>query len=212
MNAALAQSNSPASCTCAWCGAFYAARPGPTCSRCGGPLPSPPGPERGPAPPFTPRSLPAGFKRKALITGNVISLVGLVFVVTGVFVAGLGLMLMSLDDPKVWLAVASGLLFSALGVWIVWLGWRGASRRLRALEWGDTAKGELLSLQPDTSEEINGRNPWRIDFTFEVRGEKQVGSVSCWDPSTELRQPGEPVWVVYDPEDPRRSALWPPHG
>jgi len=142
----------------------------------------------------------------------VISLVGLVFGFGGLIVVGVGLGVLGRDDPGVSVIVGSGLFFAALGAGIVWFGWREAKSELRALVWGDTAKGELLSVQQNTSIQVNGRYPWRIEFSFEVRGEKQVGSVDCWDDSDGLRQPGEPVWVVYDPEKPNLSALWPPHG
>ncbi|MBK6580108.1 MAG: hypothetical protein IPG17_28840 [Sandaracinaceae bacterium] len=36
------------------------------------------------------------------------------------------------------------------------------------------------------------------------------GTMNSHDPVNATHQPGEPLWVVYNPADPNHNSLWPP--
>ncbi|MBK8408017.1 MAG: hypothetical protein IPL19_08505 [Sandaracinaceae bacterium] len=82
------------SITCPWCQQHWATRPGLECTRCGGPLPPPPGPSLSLAPPPAPRKLPDAFLERlkkryfGLWFGNVFLMIGLPIVVLGLVLTG----------------------------------------------------------------------------------------------------------------------------
>jgi len=62
----------------------------------------------------------------------------------------------------------------------------------------------------DTSESINGRRPFQIEYVFQVNGKPVGGSTRAWDIVNALRRPGEPLWVVFLPGDPSANSIRPP--
>lgn len=196
MNAVALSAANPPPAKCPWCATWFPVRPGGKCSECGGPLTTTPGAERGDAPPPAPRVLPAAFKRQVMFSKNIVVLVGLGFMVVGV--------------PLI-AAYGSGVPFAILGFLLWRTGRKAAAEQIAVLEAGVPVEATLLSVSIDSSESINGEHPFRLHYAFEIQGQRQVGSSRSWDLSNELRQPGEPLWVVYDPSDPKRSSLWPPH-
>lgn len=131
-----------------------------------------------------------------MFSKNIVVLVGLGFMVVGV--------------PLI-AAYGSGVPFAILGFLLWRTGRKAAAEQIAVLEAGVPVEATLLSVSIDSSESINGEHPFRLHYAFEIQGQRQVGSSRSWDLSNELRQPGEPLWVVYDPSDPKRSSLWPPH-
>ncbi|MEM6986553.1 MAG: DUF3592 domain-containing protein [Pseudomonadota bacterium] len=180
---------------CGWCETKYP----PTytesnCSNCGGPLPLPPGPDRGPVPPAPPRHIPPSFSRKLRL--GFVFVFGLVFVALGVVLA-----------PQ-----SSGftLVFSLAGALLLRSNWRKASNRINALKDGIAAEGEILSVGFDESVKVNGKHPYLVRYRWDHEGRFREGQKSTWDEAAMDHYRGEPIWVVYTPDDTRRSAIWPP--
>lgn len=201
----------PVGLTCPWCKQYWPARPqGNECANCGGALPALPGMERAMAPPPGPRHLPEKYTRDLLLWKNVGAVVGSAFAAFGALfgVIGLGLFLVLLPLGLGFLAF--GLLFGGIG-WVIRNGSRREGmRQIAALTHGYAAEGQIVTVNEDRSEYINGRHPYRIDYVFQVNGQMVGGSTKGWDVIHSLRRPGEPLWVVYLPNDPSSNSIWPP--
>ncbi len=173
---------------CGWCGSSNRRDQTGTCASCGGPLPSIPGGRPGPRPPDPDRTLPRGYKLRALVTRNVLALVGIIFTVVFFWT----------------------LLFPLIGIpmWVV--GWRRARRQLHALEHGIPTRGRLTAVELDRTQHINGVNPYRVAYAYDTPDGTLPGSSEGWDRAHGRRPRGEHVWVVHDLTDPTIHALWPP--
>ncbi len=201
------------SVTCGWCKLHYPKRPASgLCNNCGGPLPHPPGPDRGPTPPPAPRVIPARYRRSILWTRNVVALLGLIFFCLGVPFLGAGVVILS--TVRSWQAFLAfpivGGVFSALGLPMLLVGRRVGKRKLMALEHGTAAPGEITNVQLNTRVMINGRNPWLLTYSFSAGQEPCDGTAQSFSPHEGGRKAGDPVWVVFAPDDPSISTLWPP--
>lgn len=175
---------------CGWCGRSNHREQTDHCVSCGGPLPALPGGEPGPRPPGTPRDMPEGYVRRVRLWKNVLVLIGLVFSV--VFC---------------WTVI-----FPLIGLPMLYFGNRRALDRLHALAHGRTTRGRITAVEKDRSETINGKNPWRITWSFE-RHDGTTGDGMCrvWDPLSAQRSAGDAVWVVYGSRADREVvAIWPP--
>lgn len=182
--------------TCGWCETVV--RPPFTsgdCPNCGGPLPLPPGPDRGPEPPPPPRELPQKFVRK-LRWGSVALWIGISFTVIGLVMAPF--------------TFCFTLLFAVIGGLIAWHCWRVASNRLAALQFGEAAPGEITHVGHDRSVEVNGKHPYKVEYRYETGGNWRTGSKSSWNEEVTDHFVGEPVWIVHVPGEKGKSAIWPP--
>lgn len=178
----------PLAVDCGWCSASNRRDMTASCTRCGGPLPSIPGNDPGPPPVQAPRALPAGYEGRVMYWKNVLVLIGIMFSV--VFC---------------WTIV-----FPLIGIpmWIV--GHRKAKEKLRALTTGEPTRGRVTSVTLDTTQHINHQHPFLIAYTFDTPTGAGSGACASWDRTTQARKPGDGLWVVYAPDDPRVSAIWPP--
>ena len=186
---------------CAWCGAAFETRPGSHCTQCGGPLPVAAKGDRGAPPPPAPRALPAAFRDP--LTKNALVKAGKLVMVLAVAFIGL--------------TCATGHGIGLIGLFALWAGHalkragqKAGELRLRMLEHGAAAQGEIVRVHLGAGETLDGRHLREIEYTFDVDGNQRAGKLRSTCPSSGLRQPGEPVWVVYDPRDPTNSSLWPP--
>ena len=185
------------SVTCPWCNTYYAARPTTTnCMNCGGPLPRSINGDKGEKPSLPPRDLPKVFKQKVLLWKNTHVIIGLIFMIVGVpLIAVFGF----------------GLLFAIIGYFLYKHGRRIGEEKIQAITNGVAAEGKILSVERDTSQSINGRNPFLITYTFAVKGgAEQLDKIVSWDENNLYRREGEDIWVVYIPENPEISSPWPP--
>lgn len=108
--------------------------------------------------------------------------------------------------PFCWTCIAP-----MIGLPLLIFGWLAAERKIRALREGQATVGELLYVGQDTSTTINGQHPWVLRYSFSTPNGEFQGSCTSWDGLDALREPGEPVQVVFVPGDEARlSALWPP--
>ena len=169
-------------------------------------MPLQPGMDPGPEPPIAPRILPPGFESRTKWSGNVASLVGLVFFLVGSLLTTVmvitGNVLISLFPM---LFVVGGLLFLRYGL-------VRASRTLRAFRDGVAVKGRIVSVDTDTSQTINGKNPWKLTYDFPVADERIKGTQTSFDSSVTLMKHGQPIWVLHLVTDPSQSTLYPPLG
>ncbi len=179
--------------TCGWCTTTAADVSLSNCRNCGGPLPPVPvsmGGVRtltlGLAPPPAPRSIPEPYRNRVLIWKNVLVILG------GIFTLCLG-----------WTIV-----FGLIGAPMLYLGWTRAQGKLRALALGRSAPGRVIEVDRDYTVKINNRRPWKIAYAYEVEGARHEGWVHAWE-RPDLA-PDDPVWVVWGPDDPKVSCLWPP--
>jgi hypothetical protein len=171
--------------TCPWCETQIPNPSFTNCPNCGGTLSFSDGNNPGPPPPLAPRELPAKFIKKVKYSNNVWTILGIVFTATVVL--------------------------SILGI-IFWRkGLRMANAELNPLMNGTSTHGTITSVDENSAVKINGRSPFVIDFVFNANGRQMTGSVgNLFDQSSRSKKTGDKVWVVYMPDDPEQSSIWPP--
>ncbi len=197
---------------CPWCGQRNPAD-ALECRKCGGPLPVK-GKDPGPTPPPPPRTLPRGYKRRMLWKNSPINLIGGIFALVG---AGIGCIfpLVGLVSG-LWLLLLVGgfigLVFTALGGGMLYAGLRSAYGKIRPYEHGIATEGEIAEIFRDPTVEVNGRNPWAVTYLYTANGQTLEGRTRTWKHAPALVESGDVVHVLYLPEDPEQSVLYPPLG
>jgi membrane protein implicated in regulation of membrane protease activity len=199
--------------TCPWCGSNYAEFR-TNCANCGGPLPLPrPGLERNDdlvTPPPAPRPIADSFAWKLVIT-DAWFIVGIVFTFMGTIFTFVGLAL-TVAIVTIFIGLPFALLGLAfLGGGLAALVWRyqKAQTTVRVLQVGQTARGQILSVERNYNVRVGGRNPWQVDYQFTVSGQNYQGQVSSLNSLGGIFQPGKPVSVLYLPEAPENNAIYP---
>lgn len=175
---------------CPWCKSQFPSSVLSNCENCGGSLEyQRESNELGPKPPMAPRVLPKKFIKRVKYTSNVMTIIGIVFTI-----------------PFFWTIV-----FPIIGIFLWKKGIKDANNELIPLEHGTVAVGEITDIRQDFSKKINGQSPFIIEFTFEVGKQKHTGDVgNIFDRSGARKTLGDKLWVVYMPEDPSLSSIWPP--
>ncbi len=189
--------------SCPWCTTTYVNWQS-QCKQCGGPLPPPPGMRLGDPPPPAPRKLPGTYVKRVRWTENIATLVGMGF--TGV---GL-LMAVPMLVNKLWLPALFPGFFLLGGVSMFRHGWKTAAGRLRAFGQGKAVQGRIERVSMDTTQQINGRHPWRVVYHFTIGDQWHEGQITTFDSTASLRSSGQPVWVLYNEADPTENAIYPP--
>lgn len=183
----------PLSVQCPWCKTQYnftQLGTNTNCKNCGGTLEyqfnfS----EVGPQPPPAPRFLPPKFVKRIKYTSNVKVIIGLVFMIVFCWT----------------------IIFPIIGFFIWRSGLKEAKNELVPLRNGTPVLGTVTAVRVDGSKRINDRFPMIVDFIFDAHGRSVVGSVgNIFADMHLLKQPGQKVWVVYMPDDPNLSSIWPP--
>ncbi len=175
---------------CVWCRSQFMDTTITNCSNCGGTLEyKVKTGEPGIKPPMAPRELPKKFIRRIKYTGNVMTIIGMAFTI-----------------PFFWTVI-----FPIIGI-ICWRkGIKEANNELIPLEHGTPVLGQITSIKRDYTKTINNKSPFVVEFLFEFGGQKHTGNVgNIFDDIDQQKQPGDKVWVVYMPENPELSSLWPP--
>ena len=159
-------------------------------------------------PPPAPRAVPPG--TSGVAGGMVFLLVGGLFtaIATLFIIIGAGLVLSGDSDgwfmmavPSIHLTVGVGLLIYAL---------RGRSERRRIVHEGHVALGRIIETGRNRRVKINGRNPYKMDYEFDVDGHSFRGSHSTMDEAIKAHRLHDRIWVLYDPADPTKNVEWPP--
>jgi hypothetical protein len=175
--------------TCPWCRSQFQRPSFSNCRNCGGSLPVSDGSGAGTAPPPAPRVLSKQFVRGVKYFNNVNTMIGMVFTI-----------------PFFW-----SVIFPVIGIFLWRKGIREARGELLPLENGLPALGEITAVQIDSSKSMNGRNPRYVQFVFSVNGHPYAGDVpNIMDPVELWKKPGDKIWVVYMPDNPEISSVWPP--
>lgn len=103
------------------------------------------------------------------------------------------------------------IIFPIIGIFLWKRGIREAKGELLPLENGMYVQGEITAINVDMSKNMNGKNPRIIEFAFTVGGRAYTGDVpNLMDPVHLWKKAGDKIWVVYMPEDPMISSVWPP--
>lgn len=178
---------------CPWCATVNKVTNETNCVNCGGPLPAVPhnndGLDKGQAPGSTPREIPKVYIKK-LKYRNTMFMIGFFF--TAFFF---------------WT-----ILFPIIGIFLMRAGLRNANRKLMALQFGVKSEGVLVDIYKDHSETVNGRNPWLLEYEFTTDNGKFISAkkTGAWGKNNRYRKPNDHLWVVYMPDSPEISAIWPP--
>ncbi|MBN1956550.1 MAG: DUF3592 domain-containing protein [Anaerolineae bacterium] len=205
--------------TCPWCGTHYE-RFQSNCDNCGGSLPLPaerpptPAGKRLPTPPPPPRQVPGNYAWRVLSTdggaigATVFSLLGAIFAIVG------GILTISV------VAIFVGLPFAALGTVFLLIGipllitrYEQAQQTVQVLQHGEAVLGQIVDVHQNYHVRINGRSPWIVTYQFEASGRQYQGKVSTLSRPDLGQQPGQPIYVLYQPNDPQQNTSYPyPYG
>ncbi len=171
------------------------------CAHCEGPLPSPPGADPGPTPEATPRRLPDGYPRVsfrifAVAFGSIFGSVGLAIML------GFGAIAF-LADPMALFVVGFGAIFFGVGITVIFAGIRGMRRRARVLQLGAVTTGTV-------SEVRQGGGYWMFTYLYEVDGKVLSDRLQTKDNVVSKYAEGDLLHVVYEPDNPSFSTIWPP--
>ncbi|TGL24194.1 hypothetical protein EHQ46_03475 [Leptospira yanagawae] len=175
---------------CPWCKTKYPNTNSTNCTNCGGTLEyTITSDGMGSEPPIAPRVLPAKFKRRIKYTGNVMTMIGIIFTI-----------------PFFWT-----ILFPIIGIFCWRKGLKTANDELLPLEEGKATVGEITDIRKDYTQSLNGESPSIVEFVFEVNGIQHKGNVgNIYDQVHLTKKVGDQLWVVYMPNDPDKSSVWPP--
>ena len=188
--------------TCGWCNTHYTNWQS-KCDSCGGPMPPMPGMELGPPPPPAPRELPKGFAFRTRFSGNIATLVGLVF-----FGVGSILTIAFLFAHP--LAALFPLFFALGGFGMLRYGLTTAGNTLRAFREGIAVAGRVHSVGLDHTQQVNGKYPYKLLYHFDIGSYTHEGRVISFDSTLSQRRQGQPLWVLYVENAPDKNTLYPP--
>ncbi len=166
-------------------------------------MPPLPGMELGSPPPAAPRALPKQYEFRVKWSSNIASLVGGLFFLVGT------ILFIPMVIVKTWAALFP-LLFMTGGFFMFCYGRQHAAGVLKAFRDGLAVQGKIASVAMDTSQQINGRHPWRLVYHFPVSGCYQEGVLTSFDSTVGQRVSGQPLWVLYVEDDPTLSTVYPP--
>jgi hypothetical protein len=199
--------------TCPWCGTSYTTFRS-NCKNCGGPLPPPveqatappPIPDI-PEPPPPPREFKSSFVwRKLMSDGGAI--VGAVFALLGIIFTLIGIPLLLVFVGVVF--VPLGLIFLAVGAPLIIWRYQKAQQTLNVLRMGESVLGNIVEITENVAVTVNGRHPWTITYGFEVGGDGYQGKTTTLRPVGFTHHPGQPMYVLYLPDDPTQNTVYPP--
>ncbi len=207
--------------TCPWCSTTYE-KFQPNCDNCGGLLPrpetasAPVSPAAAPAlpssPPLAPRQTPPNYAWR-LLQSDGASIVGLVFIILGGVFFPIGCIL-TIVTVTAFVGIPFlilGAIFLAVSSVLLARRYQYARQIENVLRNGSAVLGEIVDIQHNYSVRINGRHPWEITYHFRAGGQDHEGKLSILrTPPPAWQQIPAPVYVVYDPETPKISSLYPP--
>ncbi len=201
---------------CPWCGTQYRDFQ-PNCKNCGGPLhiraeemAAAVTTEDLPYPPPAPRAISENYIWKLLggdgwwITALVFGLLGLIFCLVG------GPLTLAIITAFVGLPfLLLGILFLGAGSAVFFWRYQEMMKVVRVLREGQLAAGKITQVVENTAVSVNGRHPWRIDYTYHASGQTFTGRVSTLNPPNQHLQEGKSARILYLPDEPQISSLYP---
>ncbi len=200
---------------CPWCGTNYTSFQS-NCSNCGGALPLPSETEEDSdqpqitIPPLAPREAPRDYLWR-ILSADPIALTGAIFLLIGVIFGGVGIVLTAaiitifIGIPFAFI----GVLMTAIGLVLILGRYQQAKRLETVYRDGQAILGEISAVHPNLNLRVHGRQPWTIEYHFETSGQEFYGKASSLMKPDLAQQPGKPVYVLFAPEDPAMSILYP---
>lgn len=202
---------------CPWCGTNYLSFQS-NCTNCGGAIPAPietpqsssEPQDHPPAPPPAPRPISDRYIWRLLYADGwaiavfVLGLLGVIFTLVsawltlGVITAFVGIPLMLMGIFMLSLAVAG----------FIWR-YQRAQKIVNVLRLGEAASAQIVEVWENYSVRVNGRHPWVIRYQFQLNGKDFEGNVTTYNPVGKELQPGQPVSVLYLPDDPQWNSIYP---
>ena len=200
---------------CPWCGTNYPVFQS-NCSRCGGQIPassfrSIPQVEAEvvlPEPP--PRAISTDYRWKIMLADAwslvafVFGLIGVIFLLVG---GGLtfGVVTAFVGLPLLGLGLLS---LSGSGV-VFYKRYQEALKVVQILTHGEAALGLISQVETNYSVMVNGRNPLKIVYQYQVGGRDYQGNISTLNALNLPYQAGQKMCVLYLPGAPDYSSLYP---
>jgi hypothetical protein len=200
---------------CPWCGTNYIAFQS-TCSKCGGPVQAPKtvaSPEREdevPMPPPPPRDISDGYRWRIMladswsIAAGIIALIGAIFSLAGL-VLTVAIITAFVGLPF----LGMGLLFLGGGGYVLYWRYNEALKAMNILRNGEAVPGQVTGAQTNHNVAVNGRNPLTIGYQFQVDGKDYQSTVTTLNHLNLQFEAGKPVCVLYLPNAPEYSSLYP---
>lgn len=209
--------------TCPWCGTHYETFQS-NCDNCGGSLPQPveaapvsvepmPATEMPLSPPLPPRKIPSKVMRRMLFTdagiiaGGIFLFIGSIFFFVGALVLAIATAIVGVPF------VGLSFIFLLVGGGLVYWRYENARQMVNILRAGQAALGEITQVAQNYHVRVNGRYPWVIQYRFTVHGQDYPGKLSTLSQPDLSHQPGRPVYVLYQHDNPEKNTLYPsPYG
>ena len=122
----------------------------------------------------------------------------------------IGLVLSCFIGPFALIPIGLGAIFATIGYMMRRHDSRQMKATLEVLSRGTPAEARVAEVTRDHRHVYNGEPAYSVVYVFFVGGARYGGTMNSHDPVNATHQPGEPLWVVYNPADPNHSSLWPP--
>lgn len=115
-------------------------------------------------------------------------------------------------DTSGWIEHSLSLGLFAAGVALFSRGLWGRAKRRRLYRTGTSVVATIVqgTVVDNIQEDGSSRQSFRIDWEFEVDGQRVRGRRASKDERIADFQTGDSIWVLYDPEDPDTNVEWPP--
>jgi hypothetical protein len=199
--------------TCPWCGTSYISFQS-NCGKCGGPIPPLPKetvtePELIP-PPMAPRPFADNYAWKLVFSDGwavaslVFVLLGGIFTIVGIPLT-LGIITAFVGLPF----TGMGILFLAAGGIIFNNSLQKARVTVNVLREGQAVIGKIENVEMNYNIRVNNRNPWIIQYSYQVNGTDYEGQISTLNQPGPLLQTNRSAYVLYLPDAPQNNSLYP---
>lgn len=161
-------------------------------------------------PPAPPREISDKYRWKIMLAdawsqaASVFVLLGAIFSVLG-FILTIAVITAFVGLPF----LGMGLLFLGGGGYVLYWRHQEALKAVNILRNGEAVLGQITGAQVNYSVAVNGRNPLTIGYQFRANGKEYVSKVTTLNHLNLNFQPGRSVCVLYLPENPEYSSLYP---
>jgi hypothetical protein len=161
-------------------------------------------------PPSPPREISDSYRWKLLfgdawvIGAGIFALIGGIFAVVG-FGLTVGIITAFVGIPF----LGMGLMFLGGGGYVLYWRYQEALKAVNILRNGQAVIGQITSAQINYSVQVNGRNPLTIGYQFQVSGKDYRNTVTTLNHLNLRFEPSKPVCVLYLPNAPEYSSLYP---
>jgi hypothetical protein len=159
-------------------------------------------------PPPVPRQVPRSVIWRMLLAD--LWFVGAVVAeILGLLFLGIGVLMFSLVDETLgWpFFITGALALTISGPLLIWRVLH-IQPALRLLSEGRATSGEVREVVQNTRMRINRRHPWIIRYSFQAEGHEYQGVAQRLDPPEFMLQAGQPIYVLYFPENPVKNTLY----